>query len=68
MSQKTLHTFAHALKGKRTCKELKALNHYLTELKILQSDIFKNYDVSNVTPLGKPVMRNGGILHLIVSA
>ena len=32
-------------------------NHYLTELKILKSDFFKSYDVSNVTPLGKPVVK-----------
>ena len=32
------------------------VNHYLTELKILKSDFFKSYDVSNVTPLGKSVV------------
>ena len=31
--------------------------HYLTELKILKLDFFKSYDVSNVTPLGKPVVK-----------
>ena len=32
-------------------------NHYLTELKILKSVFFKSYDVNNVTPLGKPVVK-----------